>query len=218
MAFLTKLDQVAEKLRERIIAGEYERGQKLKQVDIAAELGVSVTPVREALKVLEMEGYIVSQPHKGLCVPEVDYDEVQEVFELRLMLERELTMRAVAQITGEGLESLKAAQLEFTRYSEAGDVIAARAANVRFHFRLYELAGRPQTLQFVRVLWAKYPFNYRQQQTVRLKHIENEHEAFLRFVEAGDVQKAADAMCSHLRSGWERVEKIMQAELKKEPA
>lgn len=217
MAFLTKLDQVAEKLRERIIAGEYARGQKIKQVDIAGELGVSVTPVREALKMLEMEGYIVSQPHKGLCVPEVNYKEVLEVFELRLILERELTIRALEQMTDEGLNSLKAIQKEFVKYSKAGEVIEARAANVRFHFRLYEMAARPLTLQFVRVLWAKYQFNY-QKQTERLKHVENEHDFFLKAVEGGDITKASDAMCAHLMSGWERTNKSMQVELEKKSA
>ena len=212
MAFYTKLDQVADQLRERIIVGTYERGEKLKQADIAAELGVSVTPVREALKTLEMEGYIVSRPHKGLCVPEVNHEEVQETVELRLMMECDLTRRAVQQMTPAGFESLMDAQREFVKFAKAGDLYAARAANVRFHFRLYELAQRPQSLQFVRVLWAKYPFNYRKQQTGRLKSITKEHDAFLKYVKEGDAEKAAQAMAEHINAGWARVGSLLLEE------
>lgn len=209
MAFLTKLDQVAEKLRERIIAGEYTRGEKLKQVEIAEQLGVSVTPVREALKVLEMEGYIVSQPHRGLCVPELDYEQAVETFTLRVLLERELTRAALTNLTPDGMKELKAVEAEFARLTKAKDIFAARAANVRFHFRLYEMAERPQTLQFVRVLWARYPFNYQEQQSARFKQIASEHDDFLAHAAAGDIDRAVEAMCHHIESGWKRVGSLM---------
>ncbi|MDM0106586.1 GntR family transcriptional regulator [Variovorax sp. J22R24] len=214
MAFVTKLDQVAEKLRERIIAGEYARGEKLKQVQIAEELGVSVTPVREALKALEMEGYIVSRPHQGLSIPEFDLEDAQEILELRMTLERQLTRRAVERLTKEGLESLHEAQRDYIRGAKANDLQLARRANVRFHFRLYELAERPQTLQFVRVLWAKYPFITSERgQTARAKVVIQEHNAFLKFAGAGEVDKAVDAMCSHIGSGWDDISMIRTAEL-----
>jgi DNA-binding GntR family transcriptional regulator len=150
MEFRTKQDQVAEILRERIIAGAYRRGEKLKQADIAAELGVSITPVREALHILEAEGYVAGTSHKGLVVPE-------------LVAER------------------------------------------RFHFRLYELADRPQTLQFVRVLWAKYPFTVQDMPASRTERMRGEHERFLERVAAGDAEGAAEAMVAHIRSGWEEL-------------
>jgi len=216
MAFYTKMDQVADKLRERIIVGEYERGGKLKQADIAAELGVSITPVREALKTLEMEGYIVSRPHKGLCVPEVNYEEVEEIIELRLTMECDLTRRAVQKITPVGIESLVDAERDFAKCTKAGDIYGARAANARFHFRLYELAKRPQSLQFVRVLWAKYPFNYKKQQTKHLKNIMAEHEAFLEFVKAGDAENATKTMAAHIEAGWKRVGSLLKEETQKD--
>ncbi|MFM0077053.1 GntR family transcriptional regulator [Paraburkholderia sediminicola] len=206
MAFLTKLDQVAEKIREQILAGEYARGEKLKQVDIAEQLGVSVTPVREALKVLEMEGYIVSQPHRGLCVPELDFNQAAEIFSLRLLLESELTREALRKLTPEGMKELKAAQAELVRLMKGKNIFALRAGNVRFHFKLYEMAQRPQTLQFVRVLWAKYPFNYQEQQTLGLKQIKSEHDEFLTHAEAGDIDSAVATMCDHIKHGWERAQ------------
>ncbi|WP_250485279.1 GntR family transcriptional regulator [Caballeronia sp. GaOx3] len=203
MAFVTKLDQVAEKLRERILTGQYPRGTKLKQVDIAEELGVSVTPVREALKALEMEGYIASQPHRGLFVPELNDLQMAEVLSLRLLLERELTREALGKLTSKGLRELKAAGSELDRLMRGDNIFAVRAANVRLHFCLYEMAERPQTLQFVRVLWAKYPFNYEDQRAI-FKQVQSEHDAFLAYAEAGNIDAAVGAMCEHIEHGWER--------------
>src|ERR1700744_244045 len=99
MSFATKQESVAEIIRERIIVGIYDRGTKLKQADLAEELGVSITPVREALLALEAEGYVRGLPHKGLVVPDLVPELVQEIFRLRLTLERELTKGALDKMT-----------------------------------------------------------------------------------------------------------------------
>lgn len=207
MVFLTKLDHVAERLRERIISGEYPRGHKLKQADIAAELGVSITPVREALKALEMEGYVLSIPHKGLLVPEIDRKGAREIFELRVVLERRLTEWALAKITDEEIAELRTIHKELAKLTKSRERFPVRAANVRFHFRIYEIADHPQTLQFVRVLWAKYPFNFHDDQAARFKQLLHEHDEILRRLESGDRAGALNAMIEHIESGWHRVEK-----------
>ncbi|CDY78502.1 Predicted regulator PutR for proline utilization, GntR family [Caballeronia glathei] len=207
MTFFTKLDQVAERLRERIIAGEYKHGDKLKQAEIAAELGVSITPVREALKVLEMEGFIVSVPHKGLSVPHIAAERAQEIFELRVLLERRLTQMAVERMTKEQIAELRGMHKEFSALVKKREIYAVRAANVRFHFRVYEMADCPQTLQFVRVLWAKYPFNFHDDQVIRFKQLLQEHAEFMRKLEAGDKEGAVAAMVDHIQTGWSRVSK-----------
>lgn len=207
MAFLTKLDHVAERLRERIISGEYPRGHKLKQADIAAELGVSITPVREALKALEMEGFVVSEPHRGLSVPNIDPERSKEIFELRIVLERMLAYTAGQRATKQDITELRAMHKEFVTLIKNGERYAIRAANVRFHFRLYEIADYPQTLQFVRVLWAKFPFNFHDDQAGRFKQLPHEHVEIIRKLEEGDAQGVADAMVKHIEAGWTRVEK-----------
>ncbi|ROP99797.1 DNA-binding GntR family transcriptional regulator [Stella humosa] len=204
MSFKTKQDQVADILRERVIAGVYARGTKLKQSEIAEELGVSITPVREALHILEAEGYIAGLSHRGLLVPEFVPTATREIFDLRLMLERELTAHAIPNVTAANLAELKSFQHVVSEISRGRDPLATRTANFRFHFRLYELADRPQTLSFVRVLWAKYPFIYQELGNRRTRHIE-EHEGFLELVERGDRDGAVDAMVDHIRSGWEEL-------------
>lgn len=201
--FRTKQDQVAEILRERIIAGHYARGSKLKQSDLAQELGVSITPVREALHILSAEGFVQGVSHKGLLVPHVAPEQARETFELRMLLERELTARALPRLDAATLAALRQSQEVIASIAQGGtrDRLASRTENYRFHFRLYALAERPQMLQFVRVLWAKYPFITQELGGRRLRHVE-EHETFLRHAEAGEEALAVDAMLAHIESGW----------------
>ncbi len=201
MAFKTKQDQVADIIRARIISEAYPRGMKLKQSDIAKELGVSITPVREALHMLGAEGFVQAISHKGLIVPLVQADKARETFDLRVLLERDLTARALDRLDTATLAALRESQSVIAALQAGGARLNSRTENYRFHFRLYELADRPQTLQFVRVLWARYPFVTQERGGARLKNIA-EHERFLRLVEAGDKAGAVDAMVAHIQSGW----------------
>ncbi|CAM5761843.1 GntR family transcriptional regulator [Bosea minatitlanensis] len=202
MTFETKQDWVSDILRERIIVGYYDRGAKLKQAELAEQLGVSITPVREALLTLEAEGYIKGVRHKGLVVPELVPEQLGEIFELRLMLERELTAKALSKLSADKLEELNEIQRSLAKAIEAEDLQAVRTANVRFHFRLYELAERPQTLHFVRVLWAKYPFTLQDIKRERPTRMRAEHESFLQKATQGDHEGAVEAMVEHIRNGW----------------
>ena len=205
MPFATKQDWVAEIIRERIIVGAYERGCQLKQANLAEELGVSITPVREALLTLEAEGYVRGLPHKGLLVPELVPERAQEIYGLRLTLERELTAAAVENMTLPTLVELQDLQRGLVRAVASDDIQAIRTANYRFHFRLYEQANRPQTLQFVRVLWAKYPFTAQDVRRSRPTRMCKEHEALLTRVKRGDVAGAVEAMLQHISKGWREI-------------
>jgi DNA-binding GntR family transcriptional regulator len=201
MVFKTKQDQVADIIRARIISEAYPRGMKLKQSDIAKELGVSITPVREALHMLGAEGFVQAISHKGLIVPLVKTETARETFELRLMLERDLTTRALERLDSATIAALRESQRVIAARAQGGERTASRTENYNFHFRLYELAERPQTLQFVRVLWARYPFVTQERGGARLKNID-EHERFLQRLEAGDHAGAVEAMVAHIQSGW----------------
>ena len=207
--FRTKLEQVADTVRERIITSEYRRGDKLRQAEIAAELGVSVTPVREALKMLEMEGFIISEPHKGLSVPLIAPERAHEIFELRMLLERNLARAAMQRVSREQAAELRAIHREFVALVKAREVYPVRAANVRFHFYFYDMADCPQTLQFVKVLWAKYPFNFHADQMGRFRELIREHDVILRNIDAGDTDGAVEALSQHIRAGWDSVSRSL---------
>jgi DNA-binding GntR family transcriptional regulator len=205
MTFSTKQESVAEIIRERIIVGIYDRGTKLKQADLAEELGVSITPVREALLALEAEGYVRGLPHKGLEVPDIVPERLGEICDLRVTLERDLTVAALENMKPAGLEKLLSLQQELEVALETGDLFKVRAANYRFHFCLYEMADRPQTLHFVRVLWAKYPFTLQDVKQDRPRRMRSEHSLFLQRVQKQDHTGAVEAMVQHIKSGWREI-------------
>src|SRR5947209_7710891 len=97
--FRTKEEQVADYLREGIIAGRIARGARLKQQEIAERLNTSITPVREALKLLEAEGYVTGDSYKGAVVAPFDIAASREVLDLRIVLESRLTEAAIARAT-----------------------------------------------------------------------------------------------------------------------
>ena len=161
--------------------------------------------MREALLALEAEGYVRGLPHKGLEVPAIVPEHLGEICELRIMLERDLTVAALANMNAAGLEKLLSLQQELEAALDTGDLFKVRTANYRFHFCLYEMAERPQTLHFVRVLWAKYPFTLQDVRQDRPKRMRSEHNLFLERVQAHDHPGAAKAMVQHIKNGWREI-------------
>jgi DNA-binding GntR family transcriptional regulator len=202
MDFRTKEEQVADFLREGIISGMYPRGSRLKQAEIAEQLQLSITPVREALKLLEAEGYVTGDSYRGACVAPFDPSASEEVLELRLLLEARLTRSTAEKITAQDITELRALADEFERAFNVGDRGAARGVNYRFHRRLYSIADMPQTLHFVQILWARYPFDLINAVAGRGKDAAKEHDEILRALLDGDASAAMLAMRKHIESGW----------------
>ena len=151
MQFRTKEEQVADFLREGIISGRIPRGTRLKQQEIATQLNTSITPVREALKLLAAEGYVLGDSYRGATVAPFDIEASSEVLALRILLETQLVRGAVEQVTAADIAELKVLAGAFASAFAAGDNETARAANYRFHHRMFEIARMPQTLHFVKI-------------------------------------------------------------------
>lgn len=197
----TKEHQVAELLRERIIAGGFFRGQRLKQAEIAKQLAISITPVREALRLLEAEGYVRVSSHRGAVVAPFQIDQADELYDLRLGLEGRLAGAAAKLLTPADLDSLLRLDADIRRATVQGDREGVRGGNFRFHFRLYDLAALPNTVGFVRVLWARYPFDLLGAIPGRPERVIDEHAAILEALRRRDPRQAARAMQAHIASG-----------------
>ena len=202
MEYRTKEDQVADYLRERIISGVFPRGSRLKQAEIAEQLRLSITPVREALKLLEAEGYVSGDSYRGARVVPFDESASGEILNLRLLLESQLVRGALDKVTSQDITELRALADEFEAAFEAGDRAGARGVNYRFHRRLYDIAGMPQTLYFVQILWARYPFDLINAVEGRGKDAVKEHDEILGALTTGDASAAMLAMRKHIESGW----------------
>lgn len=202
MEYRTKEEQVADYLRERIISGVYPRGSRLKQAEIAEELQLSITPVREALKLLAAEGYVSGDSYRGARILPFDESASAEILNLRLLLEAQLVRRTAELITAEDVSELNALASEFEQAFAAGDRATARGVNYRFHRRMYDIAKLPKTQHFVQILWAAYPFDIINSAQNRGDDAVREHREIMDALTTGDASAAMLAMRKHIESGW----------------
>ncbi|HEX5147350.1 MAG TPA: GntR family transcriptional regulator, partial [Conexibacter sp.] len=140
-------------LRRAIVAGELRPGQRVTQDEIAERAGVSLAPVREALRVLEQEGQLTYLPRRGWFVTELRTADLEEIYALRQVLEERAARAALPQLDDDALERLALAARDCADAAGVADVAAELAANRRFHFALFEPAGQPHLLRLIRLLW-----------------------------------------------------------------
>ncbi len=206
MEFRTKEEYVAEFLREGVLSGRFPRGARLKQAEIAEQLKLSITPVREAFRILEAEGYVLSETHRGVIVAPFDASATREINELRMLLESRLALAAMEHMTPQNYAELGEVQHEFEQAETRRDREAVRALNYRFHRQLYTVAQQPQTLHFVQVLWAKYPFDLINLIGGRMGRAAAEHRRLLKAMKAGDRKAVMNKLREHIDAGWRELQ------------
>jgi len=151
-ARVTLADATTEQIRRMIIAGELPDGAPLRQDALADQLGVSRIPVREALSRLEREGLAASFPHRGYVVTALSREEIEELFDLRAVLEPELLRAAIPRMTGAELDTASAELDAYHADIDSADIASWGEHNLRFHMALYAPSARRRTLEIVRGL------------------------------------------------------------------
>ncbi|HEY0942084.1 MAG TPA: GntR family transcriptional regulator [Steroidobacter sp.] len=149
---VTVVDTVTEQLRRLILSGALKDGSPLRQDALAEEMGTSRIPVREALSRLESEGLVASFPHRGYVVTGLSRAEIQELFDLRAMLEPELIRLAIPNFTDAVHAEAATLLRKFDDAIAADDIHSWGELNRRFHMVLYAPSGRTRTLEIVRGL------------------------------------------------------------------
>ena len=201
-------------LRERILRSEYPEGEPLRQDAIAAALGVSRIPVREALRQLEAEGLVSFSPHRGAVVSSLSPAEIDEVFTLRAELESDLVRRAVPRLTDDEIRNAGEVLDGYDDAFAGGDVGTWGELNRRFHAALYECAGRPVTAGIVQRLHQQSD-RYSRMQLVLTKgqsRAAEEHRAILAAVARRDAKSASDLMKKHILGAGRALVDRLQAE------
>lgn len=199
----TKEERVADYLREGIISGRFPRGSKLKQAELAEMIGTSITPVREAIKLLEAEGFVLGSSHRGAVVAPFDIHATEEIVDLRVTLESKLALAALRRLTPETIAELRNLQGQIETAAENGDRETVRVVNYRFHEAIYMAADLPETLRFVRILWARYPFDLINKLENRIERASSEHREMLQAIITHDEAAMLSALRVHIRAGWD---------------
>lgn len=142
-----------ERLRRAVVAGELRPGDRIRQEEVAAELGVSVASVREALTVLEQEGQVRYAPRRGYFVAELDVADLEEIYDLRRVLEARAARLALPTVDATALARMREAAADCALAADVADVAAELDANRRFHFALLDAPGHPHSMRLIRLLW-----------------------------------------------------------------
>ncbi|MCC8102739.1 MAG: GntR family transcriptional regulator [Clostridiales bacterium] len=205
--YLPLRDVVFQTLRQAILRGEIRPGERLMEIHLAKKLGVSRTPVREALRMLELEGLVTTIPRKGAVVAEITVSDLEDVLEVRLALEELAVQIVCKKLTKEQLEELKALAAEFCRTLDGDDVVACAEADMTFHDAIYNATGNKRLIQILNNL-REQMYRYRMEY---LKDKEShqvlaqEHEEILQALEACDEQKALEATSRHIARQKEHI-------------
>lgn len=195
---VTAHDFVYDTLRRAILSGALPGGARLVQADIASQLSVSTTPVREALRDLAAEGLVVFNAHTGAIVRELDVEELEELYDIRKALEPLAIERAAARITP---EELAAASALAKAMEQENDPAAWAALNRTFHGLLEDAAHASfiqSVLKGVQDICAIYVAHSLIREPNRIAVGNIEHRELLAALAKGDAAKATSILLEHL--------------------
>jgi DNA-binding GntR family transcriptional regulator len=198
--------QVFEKLEEDIITGVYPRGEILTELKLVEQLGVSRTPIREALRRLEQEG-LIAESGKGSVVLGITMEDLVDLMEIRERIEGLAAYYATRNLTENGKEALRQISELQDFYYEKGDVENLRKMDDRFHSTIYHLTERPILRDTLIPLHRKSQ-RYRRisiEDRERLTRSICEHKAIFNAIVSGKAYEAAEKITEHIRHAKENM-------------
>lgn len=199
--FLPLRDEVFNTLRERILKGVYKPGERLMEIHLADQLGVSRTPIREAIRMLELEGLVKMVPRKGAQVAKISKEDLQDVLEVRKALDTLSVKLACERITEDEIKLLNNAEREFEKALASKDVRDIAEADVAFHDVIHAATKNGRLKSMISNLAERiyrYRFEYIKQQSDGGKTLMLEHREIMRCIESRDVESAVKATEIHI--------------------
>lgn len=148
-AYLPLRDVVFHTLREAILKGELKPGERLMELQLASKLGVSRTPIREAIRMLELEGLAVTFPRKGAEVAKMTEKDMEDVLQIRRALDELAVGLACDNMTEEKLVQLYEAMIRFEESTRSGDVKQTAQTDMEFHEVIYQAADNPKLVNML---------------------------------------------------------------------
>ena len=203
--------EIARHLREAITRGELAPGERVNETKLTRELALSRSPVREAIRILEAEGLLTTEPHRGAHVRQVSDEDLEEIFDVRLMIESHGLRRGLHRLTLEAIDPLRAA-VDEARAALAAEAFARwHQASLRFHDGLVALAANRHLARLHEEL--KISLRRYQISVIGLpgqpERWQAEHEAILTALEQGRIERGAELVAAHITNLKEALLKAM---------
>ena len=198
--YLPLRDVVFNTLRRAILKGELIPGERLMEITLADKLGVSRTPIREAIRKLELEGLVVMAPRKGAKVASITERDLNDVLEVRKGMEVLAISLACKRITGEELEKLETIEQSFQKLIESGNLTELAEMDVKFHDTIYQATNNQRLVQLLNNLreqMYRYRMEYLKDIAVR-RTLAEEHKAICRALRERDEQQAEQYVSIHI--------------------
>lgn len=185
-------------IKQAILTGEYKPGTLLRSQRVANEAGVSIIPVREALRLLEKEELVVSIPNRGVLVASVSLEDAKDAYRTRLVIESDALRRSHHLLTRDDIAEARELTAQLRDLCNVDEDQAARVHR-EFHAIMYRHCGSEWELRFIDVLWT-HTERYRRIGRPRRGTPESragEHSQLLDVIENGDVEQAVEALRQH---------------------
>lgn len=198
--YLPLRDVVFNTLRRAILKGELKPGERLMEIALADKLGVSRTPIREAIRKLELEGLVVMAPRKGAKVASITERDLNDVLEVRKGMEVLAISLACKRITGEELEKLESIERSFQSLIESGNLTELAEMDVKFHDTIYQATNNQRLVQLLNNLreqMYRYRMEYLKDIAVR-RTLAEEHKAICEALRGRDESKAQNYVSVHI--------------------
>lgn len=214
--FLPLRDVVFNTLRKAILTGELQPGERLMEIHLANQLGVSRTPIREAIRKLELDGLVIMIPRRGAEVAQITEKELKDVLEVRRALDALCAELACDRITEEEKLQLKKACIEFEKATATGDATTIAEADVKLHDIIVAATGNKRLIQLVNNLseqMYRYRFEYIKDENQH-NHLVDEHRMIYESIIKHDKEKAAQAARMHIDNQEKSI--IRQIRMEKE--
>ena len=210
--YLPLRDVVFNTLRQAILRGELKPGERLMELQLAAKLGVSRTPIREAIRMLEQEGLAVTIPRKGAEVAKMTEKDMEDVLQIRDALDELAAAIACEQMTKEQLDALKNTMREFEESTKTGDVKRIAQADVEFHDIIYQATGNPKLVTMLNNL-REQMYRYRVEYLKDEKNyptLMKEHSEIVDGLIVKNKEKVTNAMHKHVKNQVVAVKEIIR--------
>ena len=205
--YLPLREVVFSTLRQAIITGEFSPGERLMEVSLARQMGVSRTPVREAIRKLELEGLVTMIPRKGAQVAHITEKSLRDVVEVRMALEEYAVALACERISSQGYEELARLHSEFNDAVNKEEILEIAEKDEHFHDAIFRAAQNERLISIINNLREQF-YRYRLEYVKDIRQrstLVTEHLALLNAIRAGDQQGAKAIMRTHLTNHLDAV-------------